>query len=61
MRTLTVSTLFRDTAQKGSIYRRPRRVPNIRLSGDWLAALGFTPGSRIAVQVSNGQLIIKPQ
>lgn len=60
MRTLTVSTLFRDTAQKGSI-RRPRRVPNIRLSGDWLAALGFQPGSRIQVTQSQGQLVITAQ
>lgn len=60
MRTLTVSTLFRDTVNRNSI-RRPRRVPNIRLVGDWLAAAGFAPGSRIEVQVSDGQLVITPR
>lgn len=53
-RTLTVSSIYRDTDEK----RRPRRVPHVRLSGDWLAAAGFTPGSRIAVTVSAGQLVI---
>jgi hypothetical protein len=46
-RTLTVSTLHR---QWGEAYRKNDCcVPNIRLNGKWLAALGFTPGQKIRV------------
>jgi Fe2+ transport system protein FeoA len=31
-------------------------VPNIRLNGKWLAALGFTPGQKIRV-ITNGSII----
>lgn len=57
MRALTVSTLFRDTAQKGSLTGKAR-VPHLRLTGQWLARAGFAPGSRVHVTADNGQLII---
>lgn len=57
MRTLTVSTLFRDAAQKGSITGKAK-VPHLRLTGRWLERAGFAPGSRVHVHVVNGQLVI---
>ncbi len=57
-RTLTVSTLFRDPRGR---FSRPARVPHIRLTGQWLAAAGFPPGSRIAVRIAEGQLVITTQ
>ncbi len=56
-RTLTVSALLRDTIRP---YSPPRRIPHLRLTGDWLAAAGFHSGSRIIVHVHAGQLIITP-
>jgi hypothetical protein len=58
MRALTVSTLFRDTAQKGSITGKAK-VPHLRLTGRWLERAGFAPGSRVRVVATTaGQLVI---
>lgn len=58
MRTLTISTLFRDAAQKGSITGKVR-VPHLRLTGRWLERAGFAPGARVhVVATANGQLVI---
>ena len=58
MRTLTISTLFRDAAQKGSITGKVR-VPHLRLTGRWLERAGFAPGSRVhVVKNVEGQLLI---
>ena len=56
MRTLTVSTLYRQPARaRGAV----RRVPHIRLSGQWIERHGFTPGARVHVaQNVQGQLVI---
>jgi toxic protein SymE len=51
MRRLTVSTLF-----EGSI-----KIPHLRLTGRWLEAAGFPPGSLVNVRVANGQLVITPR
>lgn len=59
MRTLTVSTLFRDTPHTRSA--SPRRVPHLRLTGAWLAAAGFPPGARGHVAHTHGQLVITPK
>jgi Toxin SymE, type I toxin-antitoxin system len=54
MRTLTVSTLYR---QWGEMHRKNEcTVPSIRLNGKWLAALGLVPGQKIRV-VTNGSII----
>jgi len=53
-RTLTVSGLHREW---GEVHRRKRSVvPNIRLNGKWLSALGIMPGQKIRV-VANGAII----
>lgn len=58
MRTLKVSTLYRD----GRALRvRPARVPHLRLTGHWLAAAGFPSGVRVQVAVTAGQLVITTQ
>ena len=54
MRTLTVSTLYR---QWGEMHQKNEcTVPSIRLNGKWLAALGLVPGQKIRV-VTNGSII----
>jgi hypothetical protein len=55
MKTLTVSTLFRPLRWSTQL------VPFLRCSGKWLAAAGFTPGTRVIVRVENGSLIITPE
>ncbi len=54
MKTLTVTRLFRPLRWSTQF------VPFIRCSGKWLAAAGFTPGSKVTVRVENGALIIEP-
>jgi hypothetical protein len=54
IRTLTVSRLYREW---GELHRkRECTVPSVRLSGKWLAALGFEPGEKIRV-ITNGATI----
>lgn len=51
-RKLKVTTLYR-------VYgRRESRVPYIRISGKWLAALGFNRDQHIVVKGEPGQLTI---
>jgi hypothetical protein len=38
--------------------REHGRVPEIRMSGQWLARAGFPAGSRLAVAVTPGQLVV---
>ena len=43
----------------GDFFRR-KTYPKIRLQGQWLAKLGFPPGSRVAVvPVAEGQITLK--
>jgi hypothetical protein len=43
----------------GDFYRR-KTHPKIRLEGQWLARLGFPPGSRVAVvPMTEGGIILK--
>lgn len=43
----------------GSIYRREKKIPYIRLSGNWLAENGFKIGRKLHVYVKPGSLVIK--
>jgi Toxin SymE, type I toxin-antitoxin system len=36
-----------------------RQVPQIRMCGAWLAQAGFTPGTFLDVEVSEGMLVIR--
>lgn len=40
--------------------RKSRVVPELRISGDWLAAAGFEAGVMVNIEISNNQLIIVP-
>lgn len=40
--------------------RQSRRIPTLRLSGQWLAELGFAPGSKPQIAVIDGALVIAP-
>ena len=43
----------------GDFFRR-KTYPKIRLQGQWLAKLGFPPGSRVAVvPMTAGEIILK--
>jgi toxic protein SymE len=33
-------------------------VPELRMSGRWLAQAGFAPGSRLAIVVEHGRLVV---
>jgi hypothetical protein len=52
MRALTVSTLHRPRRHDYA------RTAQIRLAGRWLESAGFPRGSRVVVQVQQGQLVI---
>ena len=54
MRTLTVSSLHREWGEPHC--KKECVVPSIRLNGNWLAALGFTPGQKIRV-ITNGAIV----
>lgn len=47
-------------SQRRDIERRarPRQVPFLRLSGDWLQAAGFAVGKRARVQVTERGIVI---
>lgn len=35
-------------------------IPELKLSGVWLEAVGFKAGSRVSITIEENQLIIKP-
>jgi len=39
--------------------RHYRIVPELRISGDWLAAVGFKAGLFVEIEVSENQLLMK--
>jgi hypothetical protein len=47
-RQLTISSLYYDN----------KRVPMIRISGNWLAQSGFEIGDKIQIEVKPGSLLI---
>jgi len=40
-------------------FNHEKEVPIIRLSGDWLKALGFHSGSKVVVREQPGELVIQ--
>jgi toxic protein SymE len=52
MRDLTVSSIYQPRRRGGAV------SPHLRLSGRWLESAGFAPGTRVRVQVQQGQLVI---
>ena len=58
-RFLTVGYQFYESQHKDMERRtRPRQVPFLRLSGDWLQAAGFTVGQKARVQVTERGIMI---
>ena len=52
-RFLTVGYQFYESQHKDTECRtRPRQVPFLRLSGDWLQAAGFKVGQKVRVKVT---------
>jgi len=43
------------------INNRNRIVPELRISGAWLAQAGFNAGKEVSIIVCNDQLIIRPR
>jgi len=61
-RVLTVGYQFYESRHKDRECRyRPRRVPFLRLSGDWLLAAGFGVGQKARVQLIDKSIVIVPE
>jgi len=60
-RRLTVSRLYRDRHHPWELHepRPPAPVPFIRMRGRWLAEAGFGVGDRLAVEVAEGELVVR--
>ncbi|RUB74460.1 type I toxin-antitoxin system SymE family toxin [Pseudomonas aeruginosa] len=37
---------------------KPRQIPYLRLSGDWLEAAGFEVGCKVSIQVTRRRLVM---
>ncbi|MDL5367112.1 type I toxin-antitoxin system SymE family toxin [Xanthomonas sp. NCPPB 2654] len=57
-RQCTVGYVCQDVLIDGR--RQSRRTPTLRLSGQWLAELGFAPGSKPHIAIVDGALVITP-
>ena len=58
-RFLTIGYQYYESQHKDIDRRtRPRQVPFLRLSGDWLQAAGFTVGQKARVQVTKRGITI---
>ncbi len=57
MKTLTVSSLHRQSGHPCRPHHT--RVPAVRLTGAWLAQLGFSPGARYTVRVEGSALTLE--
>ena len=58
-RFLTIGYQYYESQHKDIEHRtRPRQVPFLRLSGDWLQAAGFTVGQKARVQVTERGITI---
>ena len=58
-RFLTIGDQYYESQHKDIEQRtRPRQVPFLRLSGDWLQAAGFTVGQKARVLVTKRGIMI---
>jgi len=61
-RFLTVGYQVYESQHKDKRCRyRPRQVPFLRLSGDWLFSAGFTIGQKARIQVTDQGIAILPE
>ncbi|WP_369934814.1 SymE family type I addiction module toxin [Xanthomonas tesorieronis] len=54
----TIGYTCHDVLVEG--HRQSQRIPTLRLSGQWLEALGFAPGSKPLIAIVDGALVITP-
>ncbi len=54
----TRRSLRKITVTTKTTWPKYRRVPQVRMTGDWLARAGFAPGTWLDVTVSDGMLVI---
>lgn len=52
---IRVTTMFR---QPLSQFHTGKCVPMLRISGDWLGALGFSEGKKVIVAAEHGRLVL---
>lgn len=58
-RFLTIGCQYYESQRKDKERRaRPRKVPLLRLSGDWLQAAGFKVGQKARVQVTDEGIML---
>ena len=57
---LRASALWYPALATATSYTEARQVPLLRLSGDWLAAAGFSPGGEYDVEVAPGRIVLTP-
>ena len=61
-RHLTVGYQVYESRHKNMNCRyRPRQVPFLRLSGDWLSAAGFAVGRKVRIQVTDQGIVIQTE
>jgi toxic protein SymE len=61
-RLLTVGYQVYESRHKDRVRRyRPRQVPFLRLSGDWLSSAGFAVGQKARIEVTNRGIAILPE
>lgn len=61
-RYLTIGYQIYESRHKNKQRRyRPRQVPLLRLSGDWLSAAGFTIGQKARIQVTDQGIMVLPE
>lgn len=51
-------TITEQVEASRSTLGRGRRVPTIRLRGNWLEENGFAPGARVLVTVDRGRIVV---
>ena len=54
-RRLTISEMVESSR---AAFARGRRVPMIRMRGDWLEENGFVAGERVVVTVEQGRIVL---
>ena len=57
-RQLTISRLFTPRVTTTTYGEPTVTVPYLRVSGRWLARLGFAPGDRVRVEAERGKLLV---
>jgi len=58
LKKVKMQSLFRPSVKTSTGYRQ---VPALTISGNWLAAVGFSIGSIVEIIPSENQLIIKKE